>query len=110
MKPVDALTALEGHNILSEQGAQEVCEALGVKLPGGLIMRWNGVKEAYERYGFFATSEGPCSGVDSLELSYAIVEQLGIDPAPGRAYVGKGFQAKANMRAIAQLLSSRGDA
>lgn len=106
MNKIEALEALEGHNILSKQSAIEICQVLEVTLPESLILHWNTAHEAYTRYGIF-TADKPNEGVDSLELSYSIAEQLGIE-APGHKYSGVGFQTKANRQAIAQYLSATG--
>ena len=56
------------------------------------------------RYGIFPRQVGPGRGVGVLELGYSILEQLQIE-APGRMYSGKGFQAKANVEALATWVS-----
>lgn len=93
----EVLECLDGHTILTEQAAQDMCDALIVPFAPGLVMHWHDAVEAQEKYGVHGAKYN--SGVDSLELSYHICEMLHID-APGRHYTGKGFQAQANQKAL----------
>lgn len=104
MERAEALECLvDGHSVLSEETAREVCEVLGVPFPEDAVMQWAGQADAYRRYGFLPFEDEPGTGVGNLELSYHVARALGLD-APGSAYGGKGFQARANVRAIRQRL------
>ena len=91
----------DGHSVLSEEGARQVCGVFGVSFPDTLVMWWEDVEGAYDRYGFVPVEDGPGSGVACLDLSYHVASALGLG-APGSAYSGRGFQARANSRAIAE--------
>lgn len=101
----DAINALDGHAVLTVEGAKEICQTLGVPFDETLIFSWETSRQALDDYGFFPYTEGKGSGVDALRLSYTIVQQLGIQPAPGNAFSGKGFQARANREAIREKLT-----
>lgn len=110
LKITDALEILaDGHAIMAIHSAQKVCEAVQVDFDEKLVMRWKNRDEALRTYGFFAMSNEPGAGVDGLDLSYYVAEQLGLG-RPGGAFTGKGFQAQANSRAIALFLSKAGKA
>jgi hypothetical protein len=101
----EALDCLEdGHSVLSEETAREVCEVLGVSFPEDEVMQWAGQADAYRRYGFVPFEDEPGAGMGNLELSYHVARALGLG-APGSAYGGKGFQARANVQAIRQRLA-----
>lgn len=102
MNQHQVLERLDGHVMLSPETAREVCAVLDVPFPEEFILSWQTTQEAWERYGFVATI-APGQGVDGLALSYHVCSQLGIDP-PGRHFVGKGFQSKANGDAIKKRL------
>ncbi len=102
----DAIEYLDGHTLLSVDGARMACQALGVELDEKLIIVWETAQEAWDKWGFHATIS-PGRGVDGLRLSYHVASALEIDP-PGHAYTGVGFQSQANRRAIRQKLSELG--
>ena len=108
---MDRLEALEflsdGHSVLSEEGARQVCAVFGVSFADWLVMRWESKQDAYDRYGFIAVEDGPSSGVNCLDLSYHVASALGLG-APGRTFTGRGFQARANSQAIAQRVREDG--
>lgn len=104
---LEAVDSLNGHAILSADGARRVCLTLGIELDETLVMSWQTVQEAYDKYGFFATKEAG-DGVDGLRLSYHVAKALGIQDPPGRNFTGKGFQSRANQQAIRQRLSELG--
>jgi hypothetical protein len=104
MQVQEALEYLaDGHAILHVDTAKEVCQAIGVPFSDECILTWNSRRDASQRYQFVSIEDGPGTGVGSLELSYYVTKQLGLG-APGTAFTGKGFQAQANSRAIAQKL------
>ncbi len=108
---MDRLEALEllsdGHSVLSEEETRQVCEVFNLPFPGDLVMRWESEQDAYDRYGFLPFEDAPGSGVGTLDLSYHVARKLGLG-APGSAYSGRGFQARANSWAIADLLREDG--
>jgi hypothetical protein len=98
----EALEVLaDGHAVLSEEEAREVCMVLGVPFPEGLVMQWQSTEDALSRYGFVPFEDAPGRGVWSLRLSYHVARRLGLE-APGNAYMGRGRQARANATAIAR--------
>lgn len=106
MEVIEALECLaDGHAVLSEETARQVCEAFQVPFPERRVIRWRDAGEALYRYGFLPYEDGAGSGVTSLGLSYDVAAALGID-APGKGYIGKGSQARANAQAIRQRLGA----
>ena len=99
----DAIDRLDGHAILSELIARQICTTLDVSFPEKHLMSWQTAEEAYEKYGFFAI-QSPGRGIDGLDLSYHVAKEVGLG-APGSAFCGKGFQSRANQQAIRQHLS-----
>jgi hypothetical protein len=99
----DAVDRLDGHAILSEPVARQICATLDLPFPEKNLMFWQTAEEAYEKYGFFAT-QAPSTGIDGLDLSYHVANELGLG-SPGGAFCGKGFQSRANQQAIRQHLS-----
>lgn len=89
----------EGHAVIAVEQARAIADALGVTLDESLIQRWGGAEDAYKSHGVFATQGGPGSGVGMLELGYSLCSLLGVYPA-GRAYSGRGFQARANVESL----------
>jgi hypothetical protein len=105
----EALEVLsDGHSVVLEQVAQCICTVFNVPLDEKLLIRWNSREDAWARFGFTARSDGPGTGARSLELSYYVAEKLGLG-RPGAPFSGRGFQAQANGRAIAQFLSSKSE-
>jgi hypothetical protein len=106
MEMDEALACLEdGHSVLSEVAAREVCRVLGVSFPEQDVMEWAGQADAFRRYGFLPYEDTPGTGIDNLELSYHVVAALGLG-SPGSAFGGRGFQARANVWAIRKRLRS----
>jgi hypothetical protein len=110
----DALALVgNGYLVLPVEIAQSVCTLLGVSsdATGLPIVSWKDGDEAWNTYGL-AGREGPGEGVESVMLSYYVVAQLGISPAPGSAFseqrLSAGKQAEANMAAIREALLERG--
>lgn len=106
MALADAFDVLRnGHGIIAPESARAICAAFpNVALDERLILTWADEQECMSRYGIFPRQVGPGRGVGVLELGYSILEQLQIE-APGRMYSGKGFQAKANVEALATWVS-----
>lgn len=99
--------ALEGHQVLSVEYAQTICQWLAIPFDEQLVISWNSKQQAWREYGFVAVKEtGSC--VFGLDLSYYVCAKLGIDPAPGAHFTGKGFQTQANFSAIKKKLEERG--
>lgn len=96
----DAIEALTGHHIIAVESAQVICDSLGVFFSETLIIRWESVEEAFEKYDF-NPEQVPGSGVDTLDLSYHVAEQLGLG-SPGKDQKWRGAQAGANRQAIRQ--------
>lgn len=94
----NAIECLDGHSILSEATAREVCAVLEVPFPEAHLMVWQTTEEALEKYGFFAT-QAPCTGIDGLALSYHVAKEFGLE-TPGHRFTGVGFQSRANQQAI----------
>lgn len=111
LKPFTVFESLEilanGHTIMTVLSAMKVCEAVEVEFDTKLAMVWRNREHALKTYGFFAMDNKPGKGVDGLDLSYYVAEKLGLG-RPGQQFSGKGFQAQANSRAIAQHLSKTG--
>ena len=104
MEVTDVLEVLaDGHVVLTEEAARQVCQVMGVSFPERSVMRWKDRDDAMRRYAFMPYEDTPGAGVGSLELSYHLAEELGVG-TPGSAFVGKGFQARANAQAIARKL------
>src|SRR5579859_4079400 len=100
----DALEVLaNGHGVISEESARALCAVVGVPFPEEEVFVWESRGDASERYGFYPFEEGPGHGVNTLDLSYHVARALGLG-APGVAYSGRGYQARANAQAIAKLL------
>ncbi len=109
MNKREALDVLrDGHGILSVESAKRVCETLGFPFAETLIIRWQNMADARQKYGFVPVKNEPGEGVDSLTLSYFLCQHLGIE-APRQAFIGAGRQARANAQAIAQVLSLAGE-
>ena len=103
----DAIERLDGHTIMTVKSAKDICQLLDIPFDDKLVMSWKDRQDAWDTYGFVATEQGPGSGVDGLDLSYYIAEQLGLG-RPGSGFTGKGFQSRANQQAIRQKLSEFG--
>jgi len=110
----DALAIVgNGYLVLPLEVARRVCTLLGVSpdKPGPPIVSWRNGDEAWKKCGL-AGREGPGQGVESVPLSYYVLSQLGISPAPGSAFgeqrLAAGKQAEANMAAIRKALLERG--
>lgn len=96
----EAIAALNGHAVLSEAAARTVCATLGVPMPAEEdLFSWTSQRDAWLRYGFVTTQDAGGTGIDGLALSYHVCRGLGI-AAPGSAYTGKEYQARANREAI----------
>jgi hypothetical protein len=116
MTITDALELLGSKALISQKAARQICDLAGVDFKEDLIKQWELIEGRevvfFQAYGFLPTTYGPGSGVDCMELSYHIADQLDLRNAqghlPGYPYTGAGFQAKANSRAIAQELCRRG--
>ena len=104
MELTDALEVLaNGHGVISEEAGRALCEVVGVPFPEKKVFAWQGRRDAAEKYGFYPYEDGPGRGVNTLDLSYHVAQALGLG-APGVAYSGRGYQARANAAAIAKLL------
>ncbi len=104
MEMRDVLSVIaDGHSVLALETVQDVCRTLGILFPVDLSFTWNNQQEAWETYGFFPYEEGPGVGVNALSFSYYVAKQMGVG-APGHGFTGRGFQAQANSRAVAQKL------
>ncbi len=102
----DVLEVLaDGHVIIGVKQAERICSVLGTSFDPLLTMAWENAEQARQKYGFFLVREGAGTGVDVLDLSYSVAKRLGLG-APGSAFTGKGFQARANSEAIARFLKS----
>jgi hypothetical protein len=116
MTITDALELLGSKALISQKAARQICDLAGVDFNEKLMKHWEMIKGCevvfYQAYGFIPTTYGPGEGVDCVDLSYSIADQLGLRNAqghlPGHLYTGDGYQAKANSRAIAQELCRRG--
>lgn len=97
----------EGHIVFSEEMTDEVCQMFGVEFPLYKLMGWEDREDALRRYGFVATVDAQGSGVDGLDLSYHLASAFGLG-APGRAFHGRGRQARANVAAIVAHLQRTG--
>ncbi len=93
----------DGHVVLTEESARQMCEVMGVSFPERSVMRWTGRDDAMHRYGFMPYEDAPGTGVGSLELSYHVAKVFGLG-TPGGGFIGKGSQAQANVQAIARKL------
>jgi hypothetical protein len=89
----------DGHSVASVEVAKEVCEVFHVSFSEDLIISWQSQQQAFECYGFFPFEDGPGEGVECLSLSYHVAKSLGLG-APGSAFSGRGYQARANAQAI----------
>jgi hypothetical protein len=102
----EAIECLDGHAVMSPDSARQVCEAIGVDFNERLVMSWQTAQEAIQTLGFFPVASIG-QGVDGLDLSYHIAEQLNLG-RPGAGFTGRGFQSRANQQAIRQKLSEAG--
>jgi len=94
----------DGHSEWTVECAREICAAFGLELPADLIDRWEGqadVNPAGHPKGLWLDKDEPGEGVYSLVLSDYIVKALGLEVM---GYIGRGFQAQANARAIRKYL------
>ena len=95
----EALKYLQtGHTIWVVKQAQEVCEALGVPFKKELVWTWESPEDAFQRYGFYSSEEGPSEGVWSLKLARHVAFELGVTDY--QSYHGRGSQARAIAEAI----------
>lgn len=106
---MDKSTAMDyledGHTIITPSCAREVCSALGVPFDEHLVRRrYSDTSGDPKGLTMKAGMEGS-EGVYTLHLSYHVVKELGIEPAPGADFIGRGFQAQANAGAVARKLA-----
>src|SRR6266581_8812819 len=102
MRIAEALASLSsGHIVFTEDSAREICAAFNVSFPEDRVMSWQSQQDAFDCYGFVPRIDAPGTGMDDLELSYHIAGQLGLG-APGIAFMGRGYQARVNVRAITE--------
>ena len=94
----------DGHAIIMPEYAREVCKALGVELPGGMITRWRSDKPGTLKGLTMANGQENAEGVYTLDLSYYVAKALGCTYLPYR-FTGRGRQARANAEAVAEKLS-----
>jgi len=109
MTKEDAIECLaDGHTLWTVEVAEEVCQAVGLKLPKSLIVHYEGQKDANPENhfkGLTLNEDKPCDGVNSLDLSDWVMRKLG---ASSEDYFGRGRQARANARAIRKALNIEG--
>jgi hypothetical protein len=89
-----------GHAFWYVSTAEEICKALGLTLPKGLIEHYKGQKDANPTNhpkGLWLNEDKPCSGVSGLPLSDWVIGQFNLDV---ESYGGRGFQAQANSEAL----------
>lgn len=96
MEQKEALHYLaDGHTIWTVELADLVCEAFGVKK----IEPRRFSSDPPGTHKGLTMKEENSLGVSSLELSRHVTSELGLEV---RSFIGRGFQAQANARAIAE--------
>lgn len=97
---IDALT--DGHSIYDVEYAKEICTALGVKLPKGLVHKFYSDPPGTFK-GLTMKVEGE-QGVHSLALSEWVASSFGVADKAGD-YHGRGSQARAYARAVQEAIA-----
>lgn len=109
---MDRAEALEwiadGHGLMTVEKAKEVVEHFGLKWSDRLIMKWKNQQDANptnDPKGLWLFDKNKAGeGVATGRLSAYVVNQLGLDV---RYYMGRGFQAQANARAVEEYLKEQ---
>ena len=105
MNREEALEVLaDGHSVLSVEAAKKVCAAIGVLFGKHLVEVWHSDPPGtFKGLTMNPEWEGR-EGVSALSLSNYVAAQLGAD---GGSFIGRGFQAQANARAIREKLEEK---
>ena len=106
MERTEALEVIgNGHAIISPEGAEEVCKALGVPFDRAkLVQRWKSDASPSNYKGLtMAKGYENSEGVYTLTLSYYVAGVLGLGE-PGASMMGRGSQARLNAEAVANKL------
>ena len=94
----------DGHTFWTVEGAREVCKAVGLEFLDELIEHYDGQKDANpdgHPKGLWLNEDKPVDGVSALSLSDWVADQFGLKVD---SYFGRGTQARANAKAIAEHL------
>lgn len=100
----------DGHTFWKVKFAKEVCGVFGLEFPKRLVATYKSQKQAnpdnhYKGLFFNEGTKFPVSGVNSARLSdYIACKVLGVKIPPAGGFLGRGFGAQANARAVSKKL------
>ncbi len=103
----------DGHTFWQVGFAKEVCGIFGLKFPKRLVSIYKSQKHAnpdnhFKGLFFNEGTKFPVSGVNSARLSdYIACKVLEVTIPPAGGFLGRGFGAQANAKAVAKELGIR---
>ena len=109
MERDEALEILaDGHSVITVEAARDVCVAVGVDFDAEcrawLVKRWHSDPPGTVKGLTMHPGQEGQEGVYTLSLSNYVAGKLGVD---GGSFIGRGFQAQGNAKAIKAKLEEK---